>query len=213
MSRDESKMDRRSVLKSIGTGAALLSATGISSAAERSTIDLDTKAELVGRYEADSLTDETVESHLQSELDFLAAEGVVDEATLDRLPTNTHIEEREGLRADEDREGFAITAVEGEGDPTAHVAVKFTDGEDDIALYSQPERDESYAIVQDSSGEKAIYKASSGRVFDSGCDGNCKCGEECNMYHQKYEIHTLCCYDDHGYGCTIEDKECICQCF
>ena len=66
MEDKESSMDRRSVLKSVGAGAALLSGTGISSATERSTIDLDTKAELMSRYETDSLTDETVESHLQS---------------------------------------------------------------------------------------------------------------------------------------------------
>ena len=204
MEDKESSMDRRSVLKSVGAGAALLSGTGISSATERSTIDLDTKAELMSRYETDSLTDETVESHLQSELDFLAAEGVVDEATLDSLPTDTHIEEREGLNVKEDREGFAVTAVENDGEATAHIAVKFTEGEHDIAVYSQPERDDSYAIVEDGSGEKAVFEASSGRVMDQECNTNYSCGEKCNLYHQRYEITTVCCYSDVSYGCYDE---------
>lgn len=210
MKGGKSSFDRRTVLKSIGAGAALLSGAGIGSAREQSPIDLDTKAKLMDQYEADSLSNTIVEEYVQAEVDFLAEEGIVEDATLDRLPTDNHIEEREALNVEEDREGFAVTAVKTEGEATAHIAVKFTEGEHDIAVYSQPERDNSYAIVEDGSGEKTVFEASSGRIMDQECNTSYSCGEECNMYHQNYSIETVCCYSDISYDCYTESKTCPC---
>lgn len=206
MDNKNMSITRRSLLRSIGAGSVMGGMIGVSSAHQTETISYEDQRSVERKYETESLSKELVEEHAQSVLNGLVEYGFLETPTVRQLPLDNHIKERAGLKPDEDQEGFAVTTIGRDGEPTPHIAIKLAAEKFDIGLYIQPEQNSSYAIAVDESGEETLFDPSVGEPVTNATT-NVYCGGECNMYHQHWTV-TEKCY--RGHGCGVVDKTCVC---
>jgi hypothetical protein len=209
--RNNESITRRRLLGSIGVGAVMVG--GISAVSARSSETINNEV-----YEADSLSKAFVEDHAQPVLDDLVRHGFLEVSSVEQLPLGTPITERAGLTPDEERDGFAVTSVEKDGELTSHLAIKHTAANHEIGVYIQPEQESSYAIAVDDSGTETIVEPSISEPLEA--TGSTKiatalsnralklppasCKEFCQMYTYRKCV-------DGGYDCEwVVDTRCEC---
>lgn len=209
MSNDSNNsISRRRVLEGLGTGAAALGTIGSASARQSNELESATRRSLARRYESPSLSRTLVADHGRETLEMLAEHGYLEDASVDRLPLDTHFEERTAIRPESPRNGFAVTAIEADGVATAHITVSFATESHDVALYVQPERGTSYAVVVEESGREVFVHPEATEPMDDDCSYNYTCGDVCDSYGRQWNIEEKCCP---GLGCETTGRTCSCQ--
>lgn len=204
MSQDDS-FDRRHILKAIGgaaAGGASLAASGVASA-ERS--------ELEKRYDDRASLLDAFREHAADLPAALADAGVVDEEfDFERLDVEVDPAATKVRPTDDDgRAGVTVTQARG---PRSALGMISTSTDDHgITLYVQPQRDESYAVVEPEGDEDDFAVRDDGDVTVLQCMGSeCTC-ERC--YNPNgvgyYLLEELTC-DVNCRNCVVTGTSCEC---
>lgn len=203
MSRDTNRLDRRSVLKALGTTAAVgsgLAASTGSAAAARS---------IAAAYRDEGALREAFEQHGDALRETLVAEGIVSE-DFDFADLDLAIDpEATGLAPTAD-DGLASVGVSSGNGPTSALGVASTSSDThEIALYVQPERGEAYARATPKGGGDT-FRADGDGVSPEGCeytkcvdDGDCT-ASYCYTKNEYYSCDINC------QNCSQYDWDCSC---
>ena len=201
----EDAFDRRSILKGIGSaaaGGAALAAPGIAAAEE---------PELERRYADEAGLREAFREHAADLPAALAEAGVVSDAfDFDRLAFEVDPDATGMQPTDPDgRAGVTVTRALGPRSALGMISTS-TDAHD-ISLYVQPQRDESYAVVEPKDDGDRFIVTDEGDVTTTGCAGyTCTC-ERC--YNPNGVMYYVEEYYECNYDCTdcwVEDTSCEC---
>lgn len=227
MSRENKDVDRRSILRGIGTTAALsVSFTGTATArvsdpeeaaetdafrefaADVSTdVDAETQAELVAEYADPESVEAAFRGNVDPILETLADEGYLESASLSAFAFEDVAEDRT-LTPTDAATGAGVTAIEHEEGATAHLMATTRSEDHRVAIYRQPHLDNTYAMVQGEDGGVFFHDMGDddvGTAQDCGWEGlNCT-NSWCDFGDPAYceEYQRYCCY-----GPNYEDKDC-----
>lgn len=202
MSGNDKQLDRRSVLKTIGSAAILSTGVGLAStpaAAQKAdriarNYDDPTRLRFAFAQHAEGVRQTLIEEGLVSEdFDFGSLEFDLDPNADGLEPT-----------AEDHRAGVSGVV---DGTLSAFGFVSTSSDTHDISLYVQPERDEAYALVEPlGSNERFLVRESS--VSPTGC-AYTECQNECCSEDYKKKYYYDCnsqCTD-----CVLYDRDCSCK--
>lgn len=227
MSGNNNDINRRSILKGIGTTAALsVSFVGSSTAkvrepAEAATsdafrefasdvstdVDAETHEKLVGKYRDPATVEAAFRGSVEPILAELADRGYLESASLAPFEFDS-VEEDVLLTPTDAADGAGVTTIEHEEGATAHLMATTRSENHRVAIYRQPELDNTYAMVQGDDGGVFFHDMGSGEVSpaeDCGWEAlNCT-NSWCDYGDPPYceEYQRYCCY-----GPNYEDKDC-----
>lgn len=201
MSRDSDAFDRRTVLKRIGTAATGAATFAASAQARDLEGQYDDRASLLGAFD----------EHAADLPAALVDAGVVDEE-FDFGELDVEFDpELTGMRPTEVDGVAGVTVAYGQGPATALGMISTSTDDHEISLYVQPQRDESYAVVEPADGGDRFVVTDVGDVTTLGCAGwNCTC-ERCDnpngaiYYWEEYIECNADCTD-----CWVQDTSCSC---
>lgn len=181
MSDDKPTVDRRSVLKGVGTGAAVSSLGGVASAG-RVQRDWDItptrRAELKAPYEDLETARGVLEDTVGPLVSRLAADGVLDSPELSDVEMSRLVSSQP---VSEPASAVSVTAAWNDEAETAEVLVETGVPLDDgvVTLSANPERGEGYAIVASEDGIEQTLQTD-GLTVQSTDDGYLVCGDVCD---------------------------------
>ncbi|WP_135853537.1 hypothetical protein [Halorussus salinus] len=235
MSDENEKFDRRSVLRGMGTAAMSVSFFGTATAASARDADADetdpfhdfaadvstdvddpTRTELVGRYaDAESLK-AAFRDDADPILQTLADEGVLESATLSAFEFG-EVREEDLLVPTDAASGAGVTAIEhADRGVSAHLMATTASEDHRVALYRQPELDNTYAKVETDDGGFYVHDVGDGVTISADCGWErvycsssiCQTGDPPSCTEQQ----RYCCY-----GPNYETKDCtdtryVCSC-
>lgn len=202
MSGNDKHLDRRSVLKTIGSAAIVSTGVGIATtpAAAR-------KADQMARnYDNPHRLRFAFEQHGEGLRQTLVDEGFVAE-DFDFGSLRFDLEDDvEGLEPTADDWLAGVSGLV-DGTPSAFGMVSTSSATHDVALFVQPERDEAYAMVEPlGGGEQHIVTDSS--VTPTGCSYT-SCEDECCAEDYEYKYTYNC--NSNCNDCYVYDKDCACS--
>lgn len=202
--RNGIELDRRSVLRAVGAGAAATAAAGVAAGERRAGLPPRLRV-LEADYEDAAAVEAAVRHHAGDVLSALADRDVLDQGTVEELDVGEPLAPRAFAAADG---GTHVTAVDDGGVPTAHLVVGVETTAHEVTLVVQPERDHAFAVVESrADGERsALYPGEDGLVepsqeacwYETDCTSEC-CDGNCTM-PTEYEYH--CC--DYGGPVTCD---------
>jgi len=202
MSDDTGRLDRRTVLKALGTTAAVgtgLAAGTVSAAAEK------IKQGLASEYTDEEALREAFERHGDGLLAQLHDAGMVDESfDFQSLALDVDIDVT-GLAPTASDGVAGAAAVRERGTFTALGVASTSSDTHDIALYVQPQRGEAYARVTPKGGGNT-YRVSGDGVSPSGCLKT-ECGSSCSTCYDTTKYYDC---DDNCENCSLYDTDCSC---
>jgi hypothetical protein len=203
MSGNDKHLDRRSVLKAIGTtavvGAGLGSVTG--SAVAQSEAD-----QLARNYDDETRLRFAFEQHAGGVRQTLVDEGIVAE---DFDFGTLEFDLDSGAKGLEPTAEDRLAGVTGlvDGPTSAFGFVSTSSDTHEISLYVQPERDDAYALVEPlGGGERLLVQESS--VSPTGCTYT-ECQNECCTEDYKEKYYYDC--DSNCQNCVVYDQDCSCK--
>mgnify|MGYP006896944197 CR=1 FL=1 len=203
MSRKNIPIDRRTMLKRIGTtaavGAGLVSTTGGAAATAQE------KARLVGEYHDERALRSAFERHGGGLRETLVDEGFVPEDFEFRALDVGLDESVTGLEPTETDSLAGVTAIREEGTTTALATVSASSSTHELALFVQPERDKAYALVEPKSGGDRLLVDESG-VTPTGCS-YISCGSSCADNYSTQKTYNC---DVNCRNCSVYDTKCAC---
>lgn len=226
MSDENDRLDRRSVLRGMGTAAMSVSFFGTATAksardvesgetdpfhdfaADVSTdVDASTQADLVARYGDPESAKAAFRGDADPILRTLADEGVIESATLSAFGFDD-VSEDALLTPTDAASGAGVTAIEhDEEGATAHLMATTASEDHRVALYRQPEFDNTYAKVETDDGGFYVHDVGDDVTISQDCGWEgisctneiCQTGDPSScMEEQRY-----CCY-----GPNYEDRDC-----
>lgn len=204
---DDASMNRRTLLKGLGTGtASVVGMSGMAAASADSDFRNELERSIAKRRAVEALDDEAVEAALSEK----------GEALRETL-------EAEDISVDFSREAFDEIRTLGDvrdGEATAHIVAKREDAERTLELHAFPQADESFAVEQTDSGlrrfEDEEVKPARFCETSTTCDGYCApvattpCGQQ---YLNGIEVEERCCtYSDGSTSCTTISENCTGDC-
>lgn len=204
MRDNNDQLDRRSVLKALGTtamvGAGLGAASG--SGAARSRDDTLARA-----YADETRLGFAFAQHGEGLRQTLVDEGFVAE-DFDFRSLRFDLDERvTGLEPTAENGLAGVAAIVEEGTPTAFGMASTSSDTHEIALFVQPERDEAYAFVEPKDGGDRVV-VTENQVSPRGCTGT-TCTDSCCgdgiAYEETYECNSDCS------DCWVTDRSCGCD--
>ncbi|WP_128478423.1 hypothetical protein [Halorussus pelagicus] len=203
MPRKSIPIDRRTMLKRIGTtaavGAGLVSTTGGAAATARE------KARLVGEYHDERALRSAFERHGRDLRETLVDEGFVPEDFEFRALDVGLDSEVTGLEPTAADSLAGVTAIREEGTTTALATVSASSSTHELALFVQPERETAYALVEPKSGGDRLLVDESG-VTPTGCRYQ-TCGSSCADNYSTLKNYNC---DVNCRNCKVYDTECAC---
>lgn len=202
MQGDNERLDRRSVLKTIGATAVV--GTGLTTTTGTVVAESD---RLARNYRNERRLRVAFEQHGAGLREQLAKAGFVGEE-FDFGDVDFSIDaDVTGLEpAAEDRLAGVTGTVE-EGTVTALGMVSTSSGTHDIGLYVQPERDDAYALVEPKEGDQRFI-VTDAEVTPQGCSYT-SCVEECCSENYK-KSNTYNC-DPNCTNCSVYSTDCACS--
>lgn len=208
MLRNDNHLDRRSVLKTVGSAAAAgigLAATGGTAGA------VETTHRLERAYSDERRLRIAFQQHGEGLRQTLVDEEIVaDDFDFDALDFEID-EEVNGLEAKADDRSATVTAHPVEGQMTAIGVVTASTETHDVRLYVQPERDEAYAIVEPEGGDQRFIATESD--FEPSSCGWTECTTSCCSEDTATKEYWECYVDGSGNctECFIDDTACSCH--
>jgi hypothetical protein len=205
VSGDSNRLDRRNVLKTIGSAA--IAGIGLT-ATDGSAGAFDTPHRLGRAYSDERRLSIALQQHAGGVRQTLVDEEIVAE-DFDFGALDFEIDESvNGLEARTGDHSAAVTAHSVDRTMTAIGVVKTSTDTHDIRLYVQPERDESYAIVESKDGDEQFI-ATESDLEDTECQWS-ECTDSCCKEDHVYEEQWNCTVDSSGSctDCYIEDTVC-----
>jgi hypothetical protein len=198
---DSNRLDRRSVLKALGTTAAV--GTGLAASTGSAA------AQVARTYGDESSLRAAFEAHGGDLRDTLVAEGIVSEDFAFGDLSFSIDPDATGL-APTAEDGLASVGVSSGNGPTSALGVVSTSSDThDISLYVQPQRGEAYARVVPQDGGDTL-KVSGDGVTPEGCeytkcvdDGDCT-SSYCYTKKEYYSCDSSC------NNCSQYDWDCSC---
>lgn len=205
-------VDRRSVLKALGTSS--LAAAALSSGASA-----ESGETRVARYERREQRVAALEEHAGEVLAELAERGILERPTLAEFDLETRTAETRVPAATSLDAWNAVEYTDPEtGRRTDHLILSKTTGDHDLTVHVRPRLSEAYAIVapRGSDGEFAVDPsgaATTEGVDTEACEGSCDCGPEtCSIFPVLYEATYIDCIErDGGCQCYVSGTECGCD--
>lgn len=196
-----SETSRRSVLKAVGSGAALAAAPAFAGTVSAKQVE-HKRAEYATAESAHA----ALEAHGQDTLEALAERGLIAEASLSTFRTDRMLPgDATGV------EGVQVTAEQSDAGLTGHVVATKTTGDSTIRLVARPEAGESFAVVDPDDGEEFVVE-SSGDVGTLDCQyfktEECKY-DECGVCLGT--IYKMCCQRDGSCRTMYSTGECCGQ--
>ncbi|WP_049972151.1 hypothetical protein [Haladaptatus cibarius] len=226
MSNSNDRINRRSVLKSLGIAATAVGGAGVGSAQSGRKVAKDEVQTLKARYTSATLRS-TVEERTRDVITQLAEAGYISTASVDEFDLG---EAPEGARlsARDEEEGTGVTAFRKDGKTTAHIMISKDTDDYGIGLYVQPQLDRSYAVVYSKADETQTVVDPTKDVSTQGevvCWTETSCtNDECDWFclnpgssnpqcHAVYtEIEEQCCDEGiYGTNCYQQGTNCNCQ--
>lgn len=202
MSHDDKRLDRRTVLKALGTTAAV--GTGLA-AGTGGAAAMKTKQHLAASYADEGSLRAAFEAHGDDLLAELRAAGVVGES-FDFGDVDFAIDPDETGLGPTAADGLAgVSAVHEEGVFTAFGSVSTSSDTHEIALYVQPERGLAYARATPKSGGDTLRVSGDG-VSPEGCSYT-ECGSDCSTCYDTKKYYNC---DPDCTGCDLYDTDCSC---
>lgn len=237
MEKNNDGIDRRSVLRGIGTTAMSVSFVGTATAESRrdvesagtdpfhdfaagvsTDVDEATQADLVDRYADPESVKAAFRGDADPILEALVAEEYLESATLSAFEFG-EVRTDEYLAPTDAATGVGVMAIEHDEEGASAYLMATTDSADHrVALYRQPELDNTYAVVESEEGEQTFVHDLDGDVSISADCGwehvTCYTNSICSTYpttcteHQRY-----CCYGpDYSQECSSDRYVCECSC-
>jgi hypothetical protein len=199
-------LDRRTVLKRIGTTAVLSS--GMMAASSPAAAQVREKRDLIGQYHDPHSVRSAFDRHGGDLRDRLVAEGFVSE-DFDFQSLDVELDsEVNGVEPVADDARAGVTAITRDGTTTALAAVSSSSATHELALFVQPERDEAYALVEPKSGGDRTLVSES-RVTPEGCLGSRCTSDWCDSpcYQTREELSC----DENCENCEVIGTSCDCE--
>ena len=202
MSRDE--INRRSVLKQFGVvaaGGATLAAVGSESAKAR---------QLEAQYHGREQLLEAFRTHGAGLPAALSEAGVVDE-TFDFGNLAFELDPEVTGMEPTDPDGLAGVTVTHTGGPTSALAMLSTSTDThEISLFVQPQRENSYAIVESKADGDRLLVSDDGEATPASCT-YWECSDDlCSISPDYYWEEQYIC-DTNCRNCEVNDRECRCS--
>lgn len=214
---NENKMNRRSLLKSVGltTGAGVFT-TGFAEAKKATPVQAKL-SRVEDKYRSVNTIRHATEEHAKQVLNELSERNLITKPEISELKLNEIWEEKTLVKPSEKEEGVAVTAlVKDRNRYTSHLMISKNTESHRIGIYLQPEVEQSYAIVvpKDSQKSKFVIDPSTDDVKKDGvaCPDSSYCGSVCESYCPdggydnvaRYKVQESC------YSCGSDGTECCC---
>jgi len=198
---DSNRLDRRSVLKALGTTAAV--GTGLAASTGSAA------AQVARAYGDESSLRAAFEAHGGDLRDTLVAEGIVrDERVFGDLAVDLD-DEVAGLEPTAADSLAGVTGVREGGTTTALGAISTSSDTHDIALYVQPQRGEAYARVTPKGGGDTFLVNGDG-VSPEGCEyTECVDEGDCTSSYCYTKKKYYSC-DSNCRNCSVYKTDCSC---
>jgi hypothetical protein len=209
MSRDDRHLDRRSVLKAIGSTAAVGAGLG---AASSSAAAIETRNRLLRSYSDEQRLQSAFQEHAGGLRRALADEGIVAE-DFDFGELSFEIDAEVSGLEPAAQDGLAgVTAVERNGVQTALGIVSASTDTHDLALFVQPELERAYALVEPKAGDERFLATDLG-VQPTGDCFYTECTNDCCADATAIEQEWQCRLDRSGNctDCEITGTSCNCH--
>lgn len=203
MSRDAETLDRRDVLKTIGSTALVGSGLGVAAGSGAARSD-----DLAAGYRDERRLRLAFDRHGARLLETLVEAGIVPE-DFDFHSLRFDLDaDATGLEpVGEDGRGV-VTSVRDGATPSALGMVSTSIDGYDVNLYVQPERDLAYALVEPRGSDERLLATGDG-VSPADCT-YIECSQECCSSGFSYE-YVYECYDSCSGTCYVTSKTCSCS--
>lgn len=220
---DMKEVNRRSVLKSVGgTGSSLFLLNDAPTA--EATVDKDSDPHpVVKKHENKRAVSQAIQSEGMKIVDGLAERSLIAEPSVSALPLETFIDDTEILSATDKREGFAVSWIDADVGPTAHITVSINTADHDVALVIQPEAKKAHAFIAPTKDKdkQLLTTNDNGEVSTmSICHTYEECSDEvcyCSGTAAYYYLYHYECYSGVNSSCTdnceVVDKTCPDDCY
>lgn len=205
MSSDDNRLDRRSVLKTIGSAAV----AGVGVSATTGTVAaVQTKRRLTRAYSDETRLRFAFEQHGEGLRQTLVDEGfVAEDFEFGALDFDVDPEVI-GVEPTADDRLAGVAAITQDGTATAFASVSTSSDTHDISLFVQPERDEAYALVEPKGGGDRVLvtedEVSPQGCSYEGCTTDC-CGGDKEAYYKTWDCDSNC------ENCKVVDASCTCE--
>lgn len=198
-------LDRRTVLKRIGTTAAV--GTGLASTTGNAVADDLQRRRLAEKYNDESNLISAFERHGTDLRNTLVTEGfVAEDFEFRSLDVELDPEVNGVDPADEDSLA-GVDAVDQDGTATAFASLSASSETHELALFVQPERDEAYALVESKEGDERLLVSDSS-VSPAGCIRESCTNTSCSTCYDKGETYEC---DENCENCSLIDTNCSCK--
>jgi hypothetical protein len=206
MPSDGTPLDRRTVLKRIGTTAAVTS--GLLAASAPGAAEVREKTRLIDSYHDPRSVRSAFASHGSEVRSKLVAEGfVAEDFDFGALDVELDPDEN-GVEPEADDASAGVTAITKDGTTTALAAVSTSSATHEIALFVQPERDEAYALVEPTGGGDRVL-VTEDQVSPEGCLGSRCTDSWCDSPCYKTAEELSC--DENCENCKVTGTKCTCH--
>lgn len=203
MRDNTNQIDRRSVLKALGTTAMVGAGLGAASGSGAARVADDS---LARAYAHETRLRFAFEQHGEGVRQTLVDEGFVAEG-FDFWSVQFALDgDVTGLEPSAGDQLAGVTAVVEDGTPTAFGMASTSSDTHEIALFVQPERDEAYALVESKDGGDRMLVTESG-VTPTGCSYQ-TCGSCCGTNYKTLKTYNC---DPDCTNCSLYDTECSCK--
>lgn len=165
---------------------------------------------------------DTLDTQTSDLLETLSDRDYLEAAKLDYFPTDAISQSPTVISPSEWIEGSAVDAVEFGGEETAIISTSANVLGHSISVYVQPERDHSYALIEDPDGDSEIVYSSGGdhccpygRTYYEACSPT-GCGDF-SLVSIKRELYCCCWAREgcpewcNGYTCEFVGTSCVCS--
>jgi hypothetical protein len=210
---DETSVERRSILKNLGAAGAggIAASSGLAAASSSGRADpADVAKRKRQKYKKSKNAKKAVRKHGMSVLKELHERDFIRNPSVATLALNRFFSDIRGMDAEFEEEGYGLTTFANEGDEflTSLLLISKNTDTHRMALYVQPERQKSYAIVQPDDGDRFMIspsretvKLQSGSCSDrSYCGATCKCVNSGRQSYSNY-VTEECYWDPYVERC------------
>lgn len=204
MSEDDTRLDRRSVLKGIGTAAAV--GVGLGAATGNAAAMIAAKRRLADAYSDEGRLRAAFEEHGAGLRETLVEAGFVAPGfEFDSLDFEIDADVT-GLEPTADDRLAGVRATHQDGTTTAFGAVSTSSDTHEVALFVQPERGKAYALVEPAGGGDRVLADADG-VEPQACLVT-RCGSCCSTDFAESNTYTC---DRNCENCSLFDTDCGCS--
>jgi len=222
MSND--RLNRRSVLKGIGTSAGAIAggsgaaaAKGGGQAPVATRLSAKRDRQLTSKYSSEESLIELYQDRAMGVLETLSAMDLMEEASTDPLPLGDVREDTLVLDPEDRETGTAVAAREIAGTETAFITTSFSSDGKSVTVYVLPELEDAYSMVAHEDGEVTVHDAMSGEADHMEAQDTPISEKECDVWDDwtgcaptgckdfvLVAVHTewKCCQE---YRCTYDD--------